>query len=398
MKRLFDYARDARIILSGDTGQHASVARGDALRILERHSDFKSGQLTTIRRQRKADYRKAVELAAQKRTVEAFAQLERMAAITEVLADGHHDLHDTAAKSYLQALAENKSVLLVAPTWNEIETVTEKVREELKSSGHLALEEKEFQVFDSLSWTEAQKRDARQYRPGMAIHFHRRGHGFDKNETVSVVAVENDSLKVQHTDGSENIFPLGTGIACDVGEKRKLKVAAGDKLLLQANRQKKFINGELVEVRAIQGDSILLADGRVIPVDYRNFTHGYAVTSHAAQGKTVDEVLLVASSRSLPAINQEQFYVSISRGRERCQVFTDDSDLLRSHVTHSSARLAAVEAMPQRDFLQTILERGNRFLKQFRQRIARSLSIETTERSSHEIKPTEQRKSTGISV
>ena len=51
----------------------------------------------------------------------------------------------------------------------------------------------------------------------------------------AVVAVENDSLKVQHADGSENIFPLGAGIACDVGEKRKLKVAAGDKLLLQAN-------------------------------------------------------------------------------------------------------------------------------------------------------------------
>ena len=170
MKRLFDYARDARIILSGDTGQHASVARGDALRILERHSDFKSGQLTAIRRQRKAEYRKAVELAAQKRTVEAFAQLERMAAITELAGD---ELHGSAAKSYLKALAENKSVLLVAPTWNEIEAVTEKVRAELKSSGRLALEEKEFQVFDSLSWTEAQKRDARQYRPGMAIHFHR---------------------------------------------------------------------------------------------------------------------------------------------------------------------------------------------------------------------------------
>ena len=92
--------------------------------------------------------------------------------------------------------------------------------------------------------------------------------------------------------------------------------------------RKKFVNGELVEVKAIQGDSVLLADGRVIPADYRTFTHGYAVTSHAAQGKTVDEVLVVASSRSLPAINQEQFYVSISRGRERCQVFTDDAEIV----------------------------------------------------------------------
>jgi hypothetical protein len=395
MKRLFDLAKDSRIVLSGDTGQHASVARGDALRILEQHSEFKSGQLKAIRRQRKAEYRKAVELAAQRRSVEAFAQLERMAAITEVLADGHHDLHDMAAKSYLKALAENKSALLVAPTWAEIEAVTEKVRAELKSAGRLALEEKAFQVFDSLSWTEAQKRDARQYRPGMAIHFHRRGHGFEKGEMVAVVAVENDSLKIQHGDGTESLFPLGAGIACDVGERRKLKVAVGEKLLLQANWQKKFVNGELVEVKAIQGDSVVLADGRVIPADYRTFTHGYAVTSHAAQGKTVDEVLVVASSRSLPAVHQEQFYVSISRGRERCRIFTDDSDLLRSHVTHSSARLAAVEAMPQRNFLQTILQRGNRFLKRFRQRLAQTLSTDTTERRSHEIKPTEhQRQST----
>jgi conjugative relaxase-like TrwC/TraI family protein len=404
MKRLFDLAHNARVVLSGDTGQHASVARGDALRILERHSDFKSGQLTAIRRQRKAEYRKAVELAAQKRTAEAFAQLERMDAVVE-FTDG--TLHDSAAKSYLKALAENKSALLVAPTWAEIEAVTEKVRAAMKTSGRLAGEEKEFSVFDSLSWTEAQKRDARQYRPGMVLRFHVSAHGFEKNESVAVAAVDHDSLKIQRADGSEDIFALGAGAAgFDVGEKRKLKVAAGDKLLLQANAvagRKHFINGELVEVKAIQGDSVLLADGRVIPAGYHTFTHGYAVTSHAAQGKTVDEVLVVASSRSLPAVHQEQFYVSISRGRERCQVFTDDAELLRSHVTHSSARLAAVEALParkQRDFLRTILRQGNRFLKRFRQRLAQAISTETPERSTHEIKPAEQqRQSTrGVSV
>jgi len=403
MMRLFDLARDARIVFSGDTGQHASVVRGDALRILEQHSNFQSGQLTRIRRQRKAEYRKAVELAAQKRMLEAFAQLERMGAVVEVLADSHHDLHDAAAKSYLKALAENKSALLVAPTWNEIEAVTEKVRAAMKTSGRLAGEEKEFEVFDSLSWTEAQKQDARQYHPGMAIRFHRRNSDFAKDETVAVVAVENGAIKVQRSDGSENLFPLGAGCACfDVGEKRKLKIAVGDKLLLQANTVgKRFINGELVEVRAIQGDSVVLADGRVIPQNYRTFTHGYAVTSHAAQGKTVDEVLVVASSRSLAAVHQQQFYVSISRGRERCQIFTDDSERLRAHVTHSSERLAAVEVVPRfsrQKFILRVMERGHRFLKQFRQRIAQSPSIETTERSSHEIKPTEHQRTTARHV
>jgi hypothetical protein len=290
----------------------------------------------------------------------------------------------------VKALAQNQSALLVAPTWNEIEAVTEQVRAVLKTSGRLAGEEKEFQVFDSLSWTEAQKNDARQYRPGMAIQFHRRKAGFAKGETVAVVAVENNSIKVQRTDGSENVFQLDRDFASfDVGEKRKLKVAAGDKLLLQANWPKKFVNGELVEVKAIQGGSLVLADGRMISENYRTFTHGYAVTSHAAQGKTVDEVLVVASSRSLPAINQQQFYVSISRGRERCQVFTDDSDLLRSHVTHSSARLAAVEVVPRvhnRKFIQTILQRGHRFMKKFRQRLSLRQTI-FPDKGSQQIEP-----------
>lgn len=401
MKRLFDLVHDSRIVLSGDTGQHASVARGDALRLLERHSDFKSGQLTAIRRQRKAEYRKAVELAAQKKTDEAFAQLERMNAVVDLPGNQHHD---AAAKSYLKALNENKSALLVAPTWAEIEAVTEKVRSAMKLSGRLTGVEKQFEVFDSLSWTEAQKRDAQQYRPGMAIRFHKKAAGFAKDETVTVISFESDSLKVQRADGTETIFRLGQGSAlCDVGEKRKLKVAEGDKLLLQANaNRKRFINGELVEVQSLAGEAIILTDGRTIPANYRTFTHGYAVTSHAAQGKTVDEVMVVASSRSLPAIHQEQFYVSISRGRDACRVFTDDTEQLRSHVTHSSARLAAIEARPivhRRRFIQSVLQRGHRFLKQFRQRFAQQQTI-LPDTNSQPIKPSfyEHKPARGISI
>jgi hypothetical protein len=275
-------------------------------------------------------------------------------------------------------LEQNKSALLVAPTWNEIEAVTEKVRAKLKLSGVLAGEEKEFQVFDSLSWTEAQKRDVRQYRAEQILNFHRTAQGFTKGESAEIVSIADGVLQLRKNGGAETLLKLGRGFACfDVGETRKLKIASGEKLLLQANWHKKFINGELVEVRAIQGDSVVLADGRVIPENYRMFTHGYAVTSHAAQGKTVDEVLVIASSRSLPAINQQQFYVSISRGRNRCQIFTDDKDLLRAHITHSSSRLAAVEVVPfihRQKFIQSILQRGHRFLKYFRQHVAQSLS------------------------
>ena len=148
---------------------------------------------------------------------------------------------------------------------------------------------------------------------------------------------------------------MGAGSASfDVGEARELKVAAGDWLLLQANAvavRQHFINGERVQVREIQNGRIALADGRSLPAGFNAFTHGYAVTSHSSQSKTVDEVLLVASSRSFGAVNREQFYVSISRGRERVHVFTDDADLLARRVTDSHTRKAAVELQALRDGL-----------------------------------------------
>jgi hypothetical protein len=96
----------------------------------------------------------------------------------------------------------------------------------------------------------------------------------------------------------------------------------------------------------------------------------------------------------LPAVHQEQFYVSISRGRERCQILTDDAERLRSHVTHSSARLAAVEVIPRvrhRKFIQSILKRGHRFLKQFRQQLSQGKGIKQIREPSYEQQRQSQR-------
>jgi UvrD-like helicase C-terminal domain len=159
-------------------------------------------------------------------------------------------------------------------------------------------------------------------------------------------------LRVRRPDGVEvDFIPTSAAAFFDVGESRELKVAAGDWLLLQANHGKEFINGERVQVRDIQNGRITLTDGRALPASYNAFTHGYAVTSHSSQGKTVDAVLLVASSKSFAAVNREQFYVSISRGRERVHVFTDDSELLARRITDSHERKAAIELQALRDDL-----------------------------------------------
>jgi hypothetical protein len=252
----------------------------------------------------------------------------------------------------LSATKQGKSALLVSPTWAEIDAVTEKVREALKTDGVISKNDEAVTVFDSFSWTEAQKKDVSQYEPGQRLCFIRKTRKFDRGETVEIAAVMENGLRVRRPDGTEvNFIPTSAASTFDVGEARELKVTAGDWLLLQANHGREFINGERVQVREIQNGRIALADGRTLPANFNTFTHGYAVTSHSSQSKTVDEVLLVASSRSFAAVNREQFYVSISRGRERVHVFTDDAGLLARRVTDSHERKAAIELQALRDDL-----------------------------------------------
>jgi conjugative relaxase-like TrwC/TraI family protein len=345
MLKLFDLAqiRDCRVVLSGDTGQHSSVPRGDALRIIEQYSSYRFGELTTIRRQKSADFREVVKLAAAKDTDKAFARLIEMGAVTEALND-KGQLYDKAAEAYIAATKQGKSVLLVSPTWTEIEAVTDKLRETLRVGHQLAPDDTIFEVFDSYSWTEAQKKNGRQYEPGQRLRFIRQTKKFDRGEMVEITAVLETGVRVRRPDGTEvDFIPASAAASFDAGMARELKVAAGDWLLLQANHGKEFINGERVQVKAVEQGKITLADGRILPPRFNAFTHGYAVTSHSSQGKTVDEVLVVASSKSFPAVTREQFYVSISRGRERVQVFTDDSELLAHRVRNSQDRKAAVE-------------------------------------------------------
>jgi hypothetical protein len=240
----------------------------------------------------------------------------------------------------------------VSPTWSEIEAVTEKVRKTLKAEGIISQQEEPVAVFDSLSWTEAQKRNVSQYEPGQRLRIFRKSKHFDRGDMVEVMATVENGLRVCHPDGTEvNFILASTASSFDVGEARELRVAAGDWLLLQANHGKEFVNGERVQARDVRLGRITLTDGRVLPGEFNAFTHGYAVTSHSSHSKTVDEVLLVASSKSFAAVNREQFSVSISRGRERVHIFTDDAELLARRVTDSHERKAAVELQALRDDL-----------------------------------------------
>jgi hypothetical protein len=142
--------------------------------------------------------------------------------------------------------------------------------------------------------------------------------------------------------GTEHVLTNKQAKCFEVFERRPVEVAPRDKLLLTANRREsgfRAMNGETVTVsRVDEQGRIQLEDGRTLPVNYKHFDHGYAVTAHRSQGKSVDVVVI-----SGDAMKKELFYVAASRGRESVAVVTSDKELLRDSVARSGERQSASE-------------------------------------------------------
>ena len=165
-------------------------------------------------------------------------------------------------------------------------------------------------------------------------------------------------VRVVRADRREAVLPFTEAKKFQLYRPEKLALAEGDKLRVTQNgfvpdarpgaKGGKFRlnNGDIYDIAGFtKSGGIKLPNGIVLPKDYGGLTHGYVLTSHASQGKTVDKVLIALGSESLAAANREQFYVSVSRGREGVRLYTDDKAAMMDAVEGSSARLSATELM-----------------------------------------------------
>ena len=257
--------KQLRMIFSGDTKQIHSVEAGDALRVLERESQLKAVSLLDVQRQQSAEYKAAVE-ALRRNPQQGFEQLEAMGAIREVpwltRNEAANEEYQRARRTP-NARGEERSVLVVAATHDEIKSVTYAIRQDLKRSGEIGVSETVAR-HAPLNWTDAQKKRLQNYQPGMILErANSSGH-----PALEVVAVHSQKLTVRRPNGKTASLNPSELEKYAVFQKEDIEVAAGDKLLLQANwREKrgqdfKATNGELVTVASVKDGRIALADGR----------------------------------------------------------------------------------------------------------------------------------------
>jgi ATP-dependent exoDNAse (exonuclease V) alpha subunit len=333
----------ARIVFSGDTKQIRSVEACDALRILEKESGLKSISLTRVQRQTVASYRDAIK-ELRRDPERGFDRLEAMGAIREV---AWPDRARAVQQAYFETKSEpnlkgqSRNVLVVASTHEEIRQITGAIRAELTRRAELGNPVR-LEHHSPLNWTRAEKTDLRNYREGHLLKFHHAITGLVRGEIVQVVRVDADQVIAKNARGEERQITATQAGCFAVYERHEIEVAINDRLLLMANRNAegfRATNGELVNVSGIDKQfRIHLEDGRILPEYYKEFTHGYAVTAHRSQGKSVDGMVI-----SGDRMHKELFYVAASRGRETITVVTSDKALLRETVARSDVRQSASE-------------------------------------------------------
>ncbi len=360
MHRLLSLVKEngGRVILSGDTRQHGAVEASDALRAIEKHSGIEPVELTNIRRQNPAlaksfaerrrivEYRQAVAEARDGYLSKSFERLEKLKAVEQCT---FANQHEKLAARYLELVKDNQSAVVVSQSWNEIHKVNDAVRAALKRENIIDGNETVVTALQPMDWTNAQKRDVRNYDSETVLVFNRNVKNFKAGETAWLKSIEDEHLIVE-SEGRTVSIPFKQLDKITACRKKELALSAGDKLQLKANGKsadgRKLANGELVTVKEMRPDGrIALTDGRTLEKNFRQFVRGYAITSYASQGKSVNYVLF-SDSAAKAATNNQQWYVTISRGKKGVQIFTTDKAKLRENIARSGDRPLAIDIAP----------------------------------------------------
>ncbi len=340
-----------RIVFVGDQRQHHAIEAGRPIYQMQQ-AGMPVARLDTIRRQRDPELREAVMHAAKGQVAESLAILERRGEIREV-ADIEHRRRQIAGE-YLAAHESGQRVLVVSPANDERRELNRTIRAELIARGHVDPRGQEHTILVSRNISGAQRAIAYNYEEGDLIRFACGSKQFAirKGGYGRVAAVDRDAnvLTINTASGRRIEYNPVRLFGVEVFREEQRVLSRGDRIQFRApDRALGVANGEFATIESIDflHAVVRLDSGRQLSAAsdrLRHIDHGYASTSHSAQGATVDRVVVDINTQLSPElVNRKQFYVSISRARSGIAIFTDDRPQLGHAVNRSREKSLALD-------------------------------------------------------
>ncbi len=346
-----------RVLLIGDTRQHQGVEAGRPFEQLQQ-AGMRTAQLDEIVRQKDPALKAAVESLAKGDVSGALQSLHAEGRIREIRDAGERIR--TIARSYVES---PEGTLIVSPDNASRRDLNVAVREELRSKGTLAREDHKLRVLiQRQEMTGAERRWASGYEDGDVVRYARgsKEAGIDAGTYATVVSTNPAMNLVSVEQPSGNVVTYDPRRLTGVSVYREVahEFSVGDRIQFTApDKSLGVANRELAIVESIRSGghvSARLDNGRQIEFDaltHRHFDHGYAVTSHSAQGLTAELVLINADTGVHPDLLNSRFgYVAVSRASHEASIFTDDSNRLNQRI---GAEVSKSSALTQGQFAPT---------------------------------------------
>jgi len=339
-----------RLLLVGDIRQHQAVDAGKPFEQLQQ-AGMQTAQLDQIIRQRDP---------ALLHVVEHLARADIAAGIGMLREQGHViEIPDRAQR--IEAIAKEfarspERTLVVSPDNASRREINEAAHGELQRRGVIARDDHAVKVLVPRSeLTGADRAWASRYEAGDVLRYHRGSAelGLRADSYAQVVSTNprENEITVRKTDGSEVAYDPARLRGIDAYTEVERRFSVGDRIQFTAPQQELHVaNRALGTIGQIAPDGSMTArmdSGKVISFDpqvTRHFDHGYAVTSHSAQGLTADRVLVHVDHAAHPDLVNSRFaYVAVSRASFEARIFTDDASRLPARLSTEIDKSAALD-------------------------------------------------------
>jgi hypothetical protein len=207
--------------------------------------------------------------------------------------------------------------------------------------------------------TGADRTWAARYNVGDVLHYHTgsKAEGIERNSYARVQDVDAraNKLTVELENGTSVNYDPRRLRGVNVFTEATREFSTSDRIqFTEPNKTLGVANRDLGTITAIENAQMTVRlDGKqpreinFNTEEFRQFDHGYAVTSHSSQGLTAGRVLAnidTESSRML--INTRLAYVAVSRASDDARIYTNNAETLGQRLAADISKTAAIDFRP----------------------------------------------------
>ncbi|WP_162084323.1 MobF family relaxase [Sulfuriferula nivalis] len=255
------------------------------------------------------------------------------------------------AKDYA-ALSPNEraETIVITATNADRASINNEIRDNLKAAGEIK-DSRAVLVLESKSMTTAEANRAANYAPGDIVKFSKdyKNLGMKRGGTLTVLKTDHraNTVTAMTTDGRTITYQPDRQKAQAYTPKTR-EFGVGDKIkFMENNRDFDLKNGQGATIERINGASLTVSldNGRTKTIDmqkYQHLDHGYASTSQAAQGQTVNRTWIHHNTEA-GKHGQREAYVNATRARMSTKLYTQDK---AKAAEQAGVRIDKTFAMP----------------------------------------------------